>query len=55
LESDTDDAAVFVPDIPCLINESQQQLLMEELSHHSDEFCGVEHYVLARAFISGLD
>ena len=49
-----DNDAVTIPSLPLdLINEDHERSLRNELSRHFDDKCGVEHYVMSRAFISG--
>jgi len=52
LEGDED--SVFVPSIPPILNGYQRQLLMDELGRSTDEVHGIEHYILAKNFISSL-
>jgi len=49
-----DEDSVFIPSVPPLMNEHQKQLLMDELAGHNDEVHGIEHYIVARNFISQL-
>lgn len=48
---DNDDDTVIVPQLPHL-NSEQIMELETELSHSPDTSLGIEHYIIARAYIS---
>ena len=53
MSTDDDSNTVIVPDLPSnFLTERQRILLAEELQQYPDTKFGVEHYFLARAFIS---
>ena len=52
-ENDDDSNIVIVPNLPSnLLTEHQRTVLTEELQQHPNTKFGVEHYIVARAFIS---
>ena len=52
VSSDDDSNTTIVPDLPSnFLTEHQRILLTEELQQYPDTKFGVEHYILARAFI----
>ena len=53
MSTDDDSNTVIVPDLPSnLLTEHQRILLAEELQKYPETKFGVEHYFLARAFLS---
>ena len=53
MSSDDDSNTTIVPDLPSnFLTEHQRILLTEELQQYLDTKFSVEHYILARAFIS---
>ena len=53
VSSDDDSNTVIVPDLPSyFLTEHQRILLTKELQQYPDTKFGVEHYILAKAFIS---
>lgn len=49
---DESNEGVVVPNLPPFLTPVQESTLREELENHQDDNFNVEHYILARSYIS---